>query len=619
MAENGITNAGLLSLPVELITQIISEVAPLGGRKAAHLRLVNRRISRIASPILFASLLFEHPSPDEHDALFSAIFENRLGIREAVTSIRYEVVGATAKRTYELPAVALATLVNLERVSLSATSDDIDVPQVIEKALRQLPRLSKLELFNFSVQARRELFEPPDDNTLMARCTLKRTSNVRHVILNHVKGNGVFASVDEGGFISTPANGVEILEVDFLRGSDIFPLIYACKDTVRHITLKWEGGEGQTGDWLEDNEFFSDSINSMHLQGLASLFDNRHALLHAATASTIKELLDWAGLTLLVLLVLLVSTLAKPVGLLTLPDELIDQIVWYAAPLGGKKAQHLRLTNRRLCTITSPIFFSSITIPKASSDENDDLLSTILGNFLGMRESTTSITYEVCGNLILPALALSTLVNLERVTLSAPDVGYHQTKDIPDVVEKALAQLPCLSTLVIKNMSVKLRDPTTTLPNNTLLGRCSKNVRHLVLHNVRDYGVCFVSEPGNGLGFKMVPNNVEILEVYYLGPGVTHEVYLRIMLLRENVRHAILEWDGGDGNNWSWFEDNERLERAHRHYRGSPDTRRVDRLEQSSGTFPSSYFDFRRSPHPSSSEDAQSENFISLHLPSYRI
>ncbi|KAK4699494.1 hypothetical protein P7C70_g6763, partial [Phenoliferia sp. Uapishka_3] len=322
-----------LSLPSELITKIACEVAPLGGSKVGSLRLVNRQISAITSPILFSAISIPGKALNKIDELLASIFENDLGIREAATSISLEV---SKDSRLSLPTAAVATLVNVTRASIAPLSGAIHLPTLVEKALSRLPKLAVLAISNVTVKV-------TPKNTLLERCAPR----VTHLILSNVFGDGLLCTSAQAGKLTHPPNIVESIELYYRRSSssrDIFLKLWACKSTVRHIVMEWTG-QPHNAPGFFSNQTPPMNAESLRLQGLECLFDERGHFARNAATSSVCTLLKWMAKTPL-------HNLSLPVASDFAVDGLFDDL----------KMPNLRLLS--LCTC-----------PRAPYVEKPDLLT----------------------------------------------------------------------------------------------------------------------------------------------------------------------------------------------------------------------------------------------------
>ncbi|KAK4698911.1 hypothetical protein P7C70_g7358, partial [Phenoliferia sp. Uapishka_3] len=292
---------GLLDLPHELLTTIVREIAPLGGWKAQELRLVNRHLAAIATPIVFASLIIPDGEWSENDELFAALFVNRKGIREAATSLTYELYDDGESAT---GAAALEALPNLRRIHLS-TSCEVTLPEVVRESLVRATRLHTLCLTDIRVDA-----QPYGDGSLLTACK----DRVRHLILNRTSGDGVFASEaqNDPDMIQPQPSNVEVLEVYNPEGPDsigsaetryIVLTLYTYGRNARHITLEWnEAAPSSADDDLAGN-ILSNAAKSLRIQGLPSLFHAKtNPATHLTTSAYIVTFLNSIGTSLLPML-----------------------------------------------------------------------------------------------------------------------------------------------------------------------------------------------------------------------------------------------------------------------------------------------------------------------------
>ncbi|KAK4701508.1 hypothetical protein P7C70_g4722, partial [Phenoliferia sp. Uapishka_3] len=537
--------SSLLGLPHELVSQIIRHVAPLGGRKAEHLRLVNRHISTVASPILFSSLIIPDKPLNELDELLSAIFDNRLGIRKAATSLKYELHA----EAFTLPALAIAKLLNIERLSLHSSTGQ-EVPDVVQNALARLPRLSTLKLSNLSLNPRDPApsWDSPE-LPLLGRCT----SGVKHLILDrHVDGCGLYAvRTALANAFAFRRNEVEILEVYLNNAVLIYQHLNACRWKARHIVLEWSGG-GDPRFFLLNEKIPYALLFAPHCFKRADSFSSAppELKLRVEQTSLLSAPPRWAFRSVWLQSCSMEATssgstpqLDLPTSLLDLPNETLSQIARDVAPLGGRKVQHLRLVNRRLAAIAAPVLFTSILIPYRTRQNIAELNLAILGDDGTISKATTSIAYTFSGSgdnirgrsagIIVDAFS-----NLQRVSLSA---GYSGSP-FPQLFEKVLARLPQVSHLTLNGFNIPPSE------DSTLLSRCAPGVKHLILRQIQNVGVLVA------FGFPLghCPIGVEILEVYNAGGGLrrtdwTRDIFLLMAACMDSLREITLEWDGGEG------------------------------------------------------------------------
>ncbi|KAK4701122.1 hypothetical protein P7C70_g5115, partial [Phenoliferia sp. Uapishka_3] len=285
----------LLDLPDEMLAKIMSGVAPLGGRKVHALRLVNRRLSTVASSVFFASVNIPRASLDDNDDLFALLLENRYNIRETATSITYSLHGNGLQST---PAAAIKSLGNLSRVLLMGPprGNAHDLPDVVQQALSSQPKLHTLSLANFWFPV-----GPHTEGTLLTRCG----SQVRHLTLDNISGDGLYAHMaqDPPELMCLPENGVQVLEVYHpreLTGSgetrQILLALYTCRKSVREINLEWKEAAPTTADhYLPVIGLLSDSAKSLSIQGLLPLFNAQYGPAHLTTSSYMSTFLGYIG------------------------------------------------------------------------------------------------------------------------------------------------------------------------------------------------------------------------------------------------------------------------------------------------------------------------------------
>ncbi|KAK4699205.1 hypothetical protein P7C70_g7060, partial [Phenoliferia sp. Uapishka_3] len=273
----------LLELPNELIAQIAWEVAPLGGGRVGNLRLVNSRICTIASPILFSSIQLTEATQRGYNSLESAIRNDQMGVRKAATSIRYDILA-------EKPLPVLGALVNIERVSLTISPYGSSIPPVVRDSFFELPRLHVLALKGLRIPAN-------DCRTFIE----EYAPGVRHLILDGVKGPGLFATSKDcepggQGFRCSDRVKVEVLEVfneHWDVGYYITPLC-ACSRTVRRITINSSLSPERTIAFPEHVSF--PVAEELHLRGLHCLFNvKRNSRVHMHTTISIVSLLNAVG------------------------------------------------------------------------------------------------------------------------------------------------------------------------------------------------------------------------------------------------------------------------------------------------------------------------------------
>ncbi|KAK4698952.1 hypothetical protein P7C70_g7317, partial [Phenoliferia sp. Uapishka_3] len=220
----------LLNLPDELLSNIAHELAPLGGRKAQFLRLVNHRLRRTASPILFSAILIPDQPLEHNDELLAALLDDEHEIRDTAISVVYHFRADGSC----VAALALGTLVKVERVVLRGLDIDVEIPLAVKKALARLPRLSHLALGNLMTRA-------STDDTLLS----KYATNVRHLTIEMVSGSGTLYQWNARALVPPP-NNVQVLDVSDCdapdRAAGMFMMLDACRLTVQHAILEWSGG-----------------------------------------------------------------------------------------------------------------------------------------------------------------------------------------------------------------------------------------------------------------------------------------------------------------------------------------------------------------------------------------
>ncbi|KAL8292125.1 hypothetical protein RQP46_001591 [Phenoliferia psychrophenolica] len=108
----------LLSLPVELLVKIARDVAPDGGRKAGHLRLVCRHLGCVVAHVTWAAIVLP-TDLDGLDEISDELTHNRRGNTSFITSVRYN------KPEFQLRSVvsALKALPSLRRLHLAGTDE----------------------------------------------------------------------------------------------------------------------------------------------------------------------------------------------------------------------------------------------------------------------------------------------------------------------------------------------------------------------------------------------------------------------------------------------------------------------------------------------------------------
>ncbi|KAK4701321.1 hypothetical protein P7C70_g4912, partial [Phenoliferia sp. Uapishka_3] len=296
--------ACLLDLPDETLASIARAVAPLGGRKAQNLRLVNRRLSTIATPIFFASIAIPDQTSPEYDELFGSLFANRRGIKVAATSLAYRLSPDGKDFT---PAAGLGFLANLQRLSLSAVHKQ-ELPTIIGEALVQLPQLHTLSLANLHISRKAYPI-----GTLLGRCR----SQVEHLVLNRTAGDGVFGHREKDDTtVYLPHVAPQVLEVynpqvakGRLETRYIVFALFACCESARHIVLEWKEAKANVSDNLLLGRVLSDNAKTLRIQGLKPLFDRHtYPAAHLATSEYMAKFLDWVGKSHLPQLYLPVST-----------------------------------------------------------------------------------------------------------------------------------------------------------------------------------------------------------------------------------------------------------------------------------------------------------------------
>ncbi|KAL8279666.1 hypothetical protein RQP46_007979 [Phenoliferia psychrophenolica] len=119
----------LLSLPTEILTQIASDVAPHGGAKAGHLRLVCKTLNAVARRTVLSSLRCNVNS-ESIAGLLRTILLDGSALNAIVTSFRVDLDpnNSMSSRIAPLAAAAIQKLVRLERLdmlSISAKTDDV--------------------------------------------------------------------------------------------------------------------------------------------------------------------------------------------------------------------------------------------------------------------------------------------------------------------------------------------------------------------------------------------------------------------------------------------------------------------------------------------------------------
>ncbi|KAK4695908.1 hypothetical protein P7C70_g8467, partial [Phenoliferia sp. Uapishka_3] len=281
-------------LPDEMLAKIARSVAPFGGRKAQNLRLVNRHLSTIATPIFFASISIPDQSSDTYVELLASLLGNSHGIKNFATSIAYQI----HEDGHATAAATIRSLVNLRRVSLSGSSPHSVLTKVLQKALASLPRLNTLSLSDFRVD-----LPPYTDGALLKRCT-----KVRHLILRKMKEDGVFASRwgadnPDPSAICLPETGLEMLEVYYpaeeIGDNETRYIILAlttCQSTVREITLEWKQASANNGDEQFARGTLSPSVQSLRIKGLVPLFKSGNdSMAHSTTSAYMATFLGWVG------------------------------------------------------------------------------------------------------------------------------------------------------------------------------------------------------------------------------------------------------------------------------------------------------------------------------------
>ncbi|KAK4699181.1 superoxide dismutase, Fe-Mn family, partial [Phenoliferia sp. Uapishka_3] len=291
--------SSLLDLPDELLTNIVQEVAPLGGWKAHNCRLVCRRLCVVATPVTFASIQIPTQHADPDDAFFACLLGNGHDIKACATSIAYHILPGDNRAT---PAAAIKSLVNLRRVSLSSpfTShhDRVELSDAVEHALTTLPHLDTLAISSVNVKLR-----PWEGGSLLARCP-----RVRNLALEATNDDGVYSYLRVGSGpveFRFPPNGVETLEIyhpGVMTGSYqtryIMNALYSCAKTVREIVLEWK-----------DDADFNDVDGLSMNDGLESLFNAEiNPDGHLRTCAFMLTFLDWVGKSSLSQLSLPIST-----------------------------------------------------------------------------------------------------------------------------------------------------------------------------------------------------------------------------------------------------------------------------------------------------------------------
>ncbi|KAL8277140.1 hypothetical protein RQP46_010468 [Phenoliferia psychrophenolica] len=137
----------LLSLPNELLLQIASEIAPLGGKEAANLRLVCHRLDALVSPIVWSALSFSAQSERRLGGLQAAFFRNPLS-GAFTTSVKISI----KKGANEVTTAILATLPLLKRLHLCGLHGDGPIPAAIFDLIPSL-RLTSLTLEHIVVES----------------------------------------------------------------------------------------------------------------------------------------------------------------------------------------------------------------------------------------------------------------------------------------------------------------------------------------------------------------------------------------------------------------------------------------------------------------------------------
>ncbi|KAK4702794.1 hypothetical protein P7C70_g3428, partial [Phenoliferia sp. Uapishka_3] len=273
---------GLLDLPDELLANIVRAIAPFGGRKAQDLRLVNRHLSTVATPVLFSSIQITDPNTDAYDGLLAYVMTDRGSIKERAHSLTYQL----CDDRHALPAAAIECLVNLQRLSLLAPYDKSKLPDVLDKALSGHPHLSTLALTNFEFGTKS--FE---EGSLLGRCP-----GVRHLILDRMSGDGVYATRRQDGqpnVISITPKQIKTLEIynpNVSTGSAetryVLFTLFACRKNLRDVVLEWKEADSSVADHKLKPKLLSKAARSLKIQGLASLFHAEYNPTRHLTTST---------------------------------------------------------------------------------------------------------------------------------------------------------------------------------------------------------------------------------------------------------------------------------------------------------------------------------------------
>ncbi|KAK4706099.1 hypothetical protein P7C70_g106, partial [Phenoliferia sp. Uapishka_3] len=282
----------LLDLPDEILAIIVRAIAPSGGRKAHTMRLVNRHLSTIATPIFFASLQVPDSTSIAYDELLAAILTDRTAMYEPSSSIVYHLRGNTR---HSLPAAAIESLINLRRVSLSA-APRAQLSDVIRRAIVSLPQLHTLSLAGFAVNTKSFA-----EGSLLENCP-----GLRRLILQNMSGDGVYASESEEKDslrITIAASSLEALEVynpavSAGEGETRYAIfaMFACRNSVREVELELEDAGRNVADPQLAERLLPDNAKSMRIQGLVSLFSAKPDLAkHSITSTYLVTFLNAIG------------------------------------------------------------------------------------------------------------------------------------------------------------------------------------------------------------------------------------------------------------------------------------------------------------------------------------